>query len=140
MSDNSNDTGAFLAGFVIGGLVGAAVALIMAPQSGEETRARIASNSANMRQVGAERFQEVRSRADDYTQDYRGRAGDYVSSARTAAEQAQERARIVLDEGKTRFGGVIETGKGRASQVREDVVNPGQAAEENDEGDAPETA
>ena len=38
MSDNSNDLGAFLAGFVIGGLVGAATAIILTPQSGEETR------------------------------------------------------------------------------------------------------
>ena len=37
MSDNNSDFGAFLAGFVIGGLVGAATALLLAPQSGEET-------------------------------------------------------------------------------------------------------
>ena len=41
MADNDSDIGAFLSGFVIGGLVGAAVALILAPQSGEETRAQI---------------------------------------------------------------------------------------------------
>ena len=33
---NDDDFGTFLAGFVIGGLVGAAVAMLMAPQSGEE--------------------------------------------------------------------------------------------------------
>ena len=38
MAQNDNDFSAFLAGFVVGGLVGAAVALILAPQSGEETR------------------------------------------------------------------------------------------------------
>ena len=38
MSDSDNEIGAFLTGFIIGGLVGAAVALITAPQSGEETR------------------------------------------------------------------------------------------------------
>ena len=38
MGDNNSDFGAFLAGFVIGGLVGAATALLLAPQSGEETR------------------------------------------------------------------------------------------------------
>ncbi|MGH2607283.1 MAG: YtxH domain-containing protein, partial [Anaerolineales bacterium] len=38
MSDRDSDFGAFFSGFVIGGLVGAAVALLMAPQSGEETR------------------------------------------------------------------------------------------------------
>ena len=43
MSDNNSDFGAFLAGFVIGGLVGAATALILAPQSGQEIRGQIAS-------------------------------------------------------------------------------------------------
>jgi len=34
MSDNSNDFLTFFAGMVIGGLVGAATALLLAPQSG----------------------------------------------------------------------------------------------------------
>ena len=37
MSDN-NDFGAFFMGFVVGALTGAVVSLLMAPQSGEETR------------------------------------------------------------------------------------------------------
>ena len=41
MAENKSDFGAFFSGFVIGGLVGAAIALILAPQSGEETRAQM---------------------------------------------------------------------------------------------------
>ena len=41
MADNDSDFGAFFTGLVVGGLVGAAVALMLAPQSGEETRAQI---------------------------------------------------------------------------------------------------
>ena len=40
MSQN-NEGAAFFAGLVIGGLIGAALALLLAPQSGEETRAQI---------------------------------------------------------------------------------------------------
>ncbi|MEM8861381.1 MAG: YtxH domain-containing protein [Chloroflexota bacterium] len=43
--------GAFLAGFIIGGLVGAAVALILAPQSGEDTRTQLVERSADWRNV-----------------------------------------------------------------------------------------
>jgi len=41
MDNNESELGSFLAGFVIGALVGAATALILAPQSGENTRQQI---------------------------------------------------------------------------------------------------
>jgi gas vesicle protein len=49
MADSDSEIGAFLAGFVIGGLVGAAAALILAPQSGEETRAVIRQRGIELR-------------------------------------------------------------------------------------------
>lgn len=40
-TNNDSNTGAFLAGFIIGGLVGAAAAIILAPQSGDKTRQQL---------------------------------------------------------------------------------------------------
>jgi len=48
MSDR-DEFGAFLVGFVVGGLTGAVVALLFAPQSGEETRALIKDKSIELR-------------------------------------------------------------------------------------------
>ena len=48
-NEGESGLGAFLAGFIIGGLVGAAVALVMAPQSGEETRTQLAERSVEWR-------------------------------------------------------------------------------------------
>ena len=48
MSDQDQSFGAFLVGFVVGGLVGAAVALLYAPQSGMETRAYIKDKSIEL--------------------------------------------------------------------------------------------
>jgi gas vesicle protein len=100
MNDNSNDLGAFLAGFVIGGLVGAAVALILTPQSGEETRRRLSDMSSDLRNAGQERIEQAREAADSYTH----RAGEAISDIRGQAgqlgEQIQEQTRIVLDAGK----------------------------------------
>ena len=45
MSDRDPGFGEYFAGFVIGGLVGAAAALLLAPQSGEETRTLIKDKS-----------------------------------------------------------------------------------------------
>ncbi|UCG24382.1 MAG: YtxH domain-containing protein [Chloroflexota bacterium] len=85
MSDSGSEIGAFMAGFVIGGLVGAATALIMAPQSGEETRAQIATKSHELRDAGAHQYEAARVRVHDTT------------------GQVQEQARIVLDEGKSKM-------------------------------------
>lgn len=60
MSDNGSDTGAFLAGFVIGGLVGAAAALIMAPQSGEQTRAQLAARGQSLRDSSSAQMRHYR--------------------------------------------------------------------------------
>ncbi len=104
MSDNSNDLGAFLAGFVIGGLVGAATAIILAPQSGEETRSQLANKSNEMMQSGGERFQQVRASAGSFGQEYLDRAGTALGTTRQQVKDAggrvQEQARIVLDKGK----------------------------------------
>ena len=48
MSDR-DEFGAFLVGFVVGGLTGAVVALLFAPQSGDETRALIKDKSIELR-------------------------------------------------------------------------------------------
>lgn len=92
MSDN-NDLGAFLAGFVIGALVGGATAVILAPKSGPETRQQIIDAS-----------HELRQSADSYTREYRDKASNLISDTRSRAqgltEQVQDQVRIVLDQGK----------------------------------------
>lgn len=104
MSDNSNDLGAFLAGFVIGGLVGAATAIILAPQSGQDTRSQIANKSNELLQSGGARVQQVRDSAGSYRQEYADKAGSALSSTRQQVKEVggrvQDQARIVLDKGK----------------------------------------
>lgn len=101
MQNNENELGSFLAGFVIGALVGAATALILAPQSGEATRHKIASTSS-----------ELRSSADLHTRDYRDRASSILSDTRSKAQnltdQVQEQVRIVLDAGKEQTEQIAE--------------------------------
>jgi len=125
MSDNSSDLGAFLAGFVIGGLVGAATALILAPQSGEATRTQIAHKSEELRRAGEERVHQYRELADQVAHEYRDKAGELITDTRGRVQDAggrvQEQARIVLDSGKE-----------RAAQVREQVNTYVQAEDQTD--------
>ncbi len=106
MSENtSNDLGAFLAGFVIGGLIGAATAIILAPQSGRETRAQIAAKSEQLVHTGEEQLLHYRDAASNYTHQYVDQASEVMSQTRQQVEAAtgrvQEQARIVLDRGKS---------------------------------------
>lgn len=94
MSDNGDDFGAFMAGFVIGGLVGAATALILAPQSGAETRAQIVSKGDELWHTGEQQFLEYRDKAESTVSQTQAKVQE-------TSGQVQERARIVLDEGKS---------------------------------------
>jgi gas vesicle protein len=106
MSNNqSSDFGAFVSGFFIGGLIGAAVALLMAPQSGEETRTMIRDKSI-----------ELRDQVESTAEEARKRAEDLANEARTRAEQLQERGQVILEEQKTRIEEAVESGKKAAKK------------------------
>jgi len=118
MSEQSNDFGAFLAGFVIGGLVGAATALILAPQSGDEMRAQLAQKSHDLRDMSAERAHQYQERAHTAVSDVRYRASD-------AGTRAQDQARLVLDKGKqklNRHGGEAVVDEAVPEEVVADEV------------------
>ena len=94
MSDNDGgDFGSFLAGFVIGGLVGTAVALVLAPQSGADTRSQITGKGRDVMDAGEERYYSAVESAETYAQQVGERASQF-------SQDAEEQARIVLDAGR----------------------------------------
>lgn len=107
MSDN-NEFGAFLTGLVIGGLVGATVSLLMAPQSGEETREQIRIKSL-----------ELRDRADDEIRQIRTYAEQAVADARGQIEELQARASSAVADARTRIESAIEASRGNSTSAAE---------------------
>ena len=65
MDDNNGAQSflAFLIGLILGGLIGAAVALLYAPQSGEETRAAIRDKSIELKEQAMEQATILRDQA-----------------------------------------------------------------------------
>lgn len=116
MDEKDSEIGAFMAGFVIGGLVGAATALILAPQSGAETRAQIATRSDEIWRTGEQQFAEYRDIAQVKVQD--------------TSSQVQERARIVLEEGKQRVSEV--TSKKHSSDGETSLATDGESGDASD--------
>lgn len=94
MSERESDLGAFLAGFFIGGLVGVAVALLFAPQSGEETRVLIRDKSIELKDKAATTYDE-----------YYARAGEFADTTRQKAVELQQRGQQALEQQKTRLSG-----------------------------------
>lgn len=137
MSDSDSDFGNFLAGFVIGGLVGAAAALLLAPQSGEDTRSLLRDKSIELKdrametaedtRVRAEEaLEEARIRAEDAMEELRVRTDEVSKLARERAADLQQRGQGMIDEQRGRIESAIDTGKRAASRAREESSQPPQ--------------
>jgi gas vesicle protein len=87
MSSDRDEFGAFLVGFIVGGLTGAVVSLLFAPQSGEETRALIRDKSIELRDRAADTAEEALARAEAAAAEARTRAEELTKMARTRAEE-----------------------------------------------------
>lgn len=129
--DNDSDVGAFLTGFVIGGLVGAAVALILAPQSGAETREQIRQKGIELRTQGEETLGEARHRADAAAADARARAEKMAADVRLKAEEVAKQSRVVIEEQRAKLQDAIDAGK-KAVTSRGKAGETGEAAAPSD--------
>jgi gas vesicle protein len=96
--NDRDEFGAFLVGFVVGGLTGAVVALLFAPQSGEETRALIKDKSIELRDRAQMTAEEALARAEQVAAEARTRAEELTREARMRAE---ELAAEVRERGKS---------------------------------------
>jgi gas vesicle protein len=121
MSDSDSGIGAFFAGVLIGGLVGAATALLMAPQSGEETRATLGRYGNDFRDRAQDSLEDARERAEATVADARRRAERIVEEARERAERIARETRDRRGKGDKAgssdldsFTGSVETATGDA--------------------------
>lgn len=104
-----DDFGIFLIGFVAGGLVGAAVSLMLAPQSGEETRAMIKEKAIELKDKAAETTEEAYARAEAATAEARARAEEWAKIARERAEDLQKRGQVAFEQQKERLNNAISS-------------------------------
>jgi len=100
-------TPGFFTGLLLGGLVGVTIAMIVAPQAGDETRARL------------------RAKAREASKSVREAADDLSKSAQTAADQVAAsandllaRGKQIVDDARARFDVAVAEGKDAAAQQR----------------------
>jgi gas vesicle protein len=84
----SAGSGMFLLGALAGALVGAGVALLMAPKSGAETRQDLSSGYNSMRDAASRRYRDLADRAgakiEQTVEQYTGRASSTPSMGNTS--------------------------------------------------------
>jgi gas vesicle protein len=89
MKDEGYSSGSVLLSFLLGGVVGAGLALLFAPQSGRETR------------------EKIRELADDV----KGKATDYAHQAKEKVSSLVDDGKGFYDEKKSIIKSAVEAGK-----------------------------
>lgn len=114
MSDR-DEFGAFLVGFIVGGLTGAVVALLFAPQSGEETRAMIKDKSIELRDKAQHTAEEALARAEAAAAEARARADEL-------AKQLRERGKEVIEDVRERGKSAVDAVRSKAKKSDEEAA------------------
>lgn len=96
---------------LIGGGIGALVALLLAPKSGSELREDLADVTRKGVEKGRETAAELGGRAGEYYEVARERAGEYYEVASTRAGELAERARGATENPRSSLSAAIEAGK-----------------------------
>ncbi|HXW77436.1 MAG TPA: YtxH domain-containing protein [Candidatus Eremiobacteraceae bacterium] len=110
--DDNRDSGlGFFSGLIIGGLVGAFFAIVLAPQSGEETRDLIRG-----------RAHEAKNRAIDLAYDLKDRAATMADDLRAQAEQLSDIGRQAFDTTRARINEAMDAGR-KAAQSKTDELS-----------------
>ena len=93
MANNRGGGASFILGMLVGGAVGAAIGMMMAPKSGPETRADLAERSEMWRTV-----------AEELAASLRERARPAMERINPAVEVVRERVNPVVEQVTSRIG------------------------------------
>ena len=109
-TNNDNDSsgsGMFLIGAVAGALVGAGVALLMAPKPGAEMRQDLNEGWGSLRDAAARRYREVAERAGVQLENIEEKADALVDQLEASAREAVDAASSRLNAAATRASSTI---------------------------------
>jgi gas vesicle protein len=97
---NANHPGGFLAGLLLGSLAGAGAMLLLAPQSGRRTRAKIQQKSITLRDHTAETVEDAVDKA-------RTKARHIKADVRKETKGLEHRGQEMLDEQVERVSAAV---------------------------------
>ena len=84
--------GKFLAGFIVGGAVGALAGLLLAPQSGEETREMIAKTSTDIYDKTEASIKEIKSKTESVVDDLQKKGEELITKVQDVLKKDEKNA------------------------------------------------
>jgi gas vesicle protein len=90
--------GSGVGSFLLGALLGAGVALLLAPRSGEETQQEIRERAIRFRDTAEERMREAQHQVEERLEQARAELMDRVEAVKEAVESGKEAARDARGE------------------------------------------
>lgn len=105
----------FVPGFILGGLVGAAAALLLTPRSGEEARESLMDRGIVLKE----------------------KAGEVATKAMEEADELMARGKTVIEDQRVRFREAVEEGKEAAAERKAELLAKYRVAKAT--GENPET-
>jgi gas vesicle protein len=94
--DNTKIAGAFL----IGGIIGAAVALLYAPKSGRETRKDIARTAKKVKKETVHLVEDAIDSINDFAGDVKDKVSDIIDQGKDLSESAKKEILKNLEDGQ----------------------------------------
>ncbi|MBE7706334.1 MAG: YtxH domain-containing protein [Cyanobacteria bacterium SIG30] len=82
--------GKFVTGFVIGGAVGAVIGILLAPQSGEETREIIGENAKIAYKKAQDTVKDIQEKADDAVGEIKQKGDEIISKIQGMIDKNKE--------------------------------------------------
>jgi len=111
-------SGGGLGGFLLGALVGAAAALLFAPQSGEETREVLRERGKKLRDDAQARASDLGHRFEDGYERTKERVEDGFDTARRTFDEKRAGAKDALDAGRAAVHSARDELDKRLAQAR----------------------
>ena len=93
-----DEFGALLVGFVIGGLTGAVAALLMAPQSGEDTRRIIKDKAIELSDRVSTTVEDAYAKAEASAVEARARFDELAKMTHEKGEAMQNKGKVLVEK------------------------------------------
>lgn len=112
-----------MVGSIIGGAVGAVIALLFAPKSGKELRKDIADITNELYQRTTNYFADVQQKVDqevwETVNEGRQKAQNIIESAKQQAKKILENAEKIIEDAKEKAKSVSQNVEGTIEQIKE---------------------